>query len=586
MRIKKDWGRYRPWMFVLAVAGALSLFAAVESLVAQETKPPEATPPAAAAPAAAPATPAPPKPDETGTHGGAGDDTTVPVADAKAGMTIKDVADRVGKNVISINIVWTLITGFLVMFMQAGFALVETGLCRAKNSAHTMAMNFMIYPLGMLGFYVCGFAFMFGGLGAVNAGAAAPSLGTGTAVLDSMYHFELFGKTINLIGYKGFFLGPSVYDCGVFALFLFQMVFMDTTATIPTGTMAERWKFSSFVLYGCAIGTVMYPVYGCWVWGGGWLSQLGNTFPGVFGHGTVDFAGSSVVHMQGGVIALVGGWLVGPRLGKYNKDGSVNPMPAHNIPMAMLGTFILAFGWFGFNPGSTLSGTDNRIAIVATNTMLASATGAFATYLWMVGPRRMKPDPSMLCNGMLAGLVAITAPCAFVTSMGACITGIVAGVLVVESVFFIDRVLKVDDCVGAISVHGTCGAWGVLALGIFADGTYGSGWNGSHLFKLADGTLKYINDVAQAPKDAVEQGVTGWLHGNPSQFFAECMGVISCFVYLAIATTIVMKVAGMLTNGIRVAPQVELEGLDVPEMGVLGYSGITLDKASETPHSR
>jgi ammonium transporter, Amt family len=568
--------RTKPWKRWLPLVAMLAVFTVGMTRnnwsMAQDTT--------AATAAEAPATP-PPAPDPTGANAGGVAD--VPVADAAKGLTLNDVADRVGKNKISINIVWTLITGFLVMFMQAGFALVETGLCRAKNSAHTMAMNFMIYPLGMLGFYVCGFAFMFGGLGAVNGGPAAPTLGASTAVLDTMISFPFLGKTINLIGWKGFCLGPSVYDCGVFALFLFQMVFMDTTATIPTGTMAERWKFSAFVLYGCAIGTIMYPVYGCWVWGGGWLSQLGNTFG--LGHGTVDFAGSSVVHMQGGVIALVGGWLVGARIGKYNKDGSVNPMPPHNIPMALLGTFILAFGWFGFNPGSTLSGTDDRIAIVATNTMLASATGAFATYLWMIWARKMKPDPSMLCNGMLAGLVAITAPCAFVNSAYACVTGIVAGVLVVESVFFIDRVLKVDDCVGAISVHGTCGAWGVLALGLFADGTYGQGWNGSHLFKLADGTLKYIADVAQAPKDAVEQGVTGWFYGNPSQFFAECMGVITCFIYLAIATTIVMKICGALTNGIRVSPEEELEGLDMPEMGVLGYSGIAMDKASETPHS-
>jgi Amt family ammonium transporter len=571
----KPWKRWLPLVAMLAVF----TFGLAHSnwSVAQET--------AAPAPAeAAPATPLPPAPDSTGANaGGVGD---VPVADATKGLTLNDVADRVGKNKISINIVWTLITGFLVMFMQAGFALVETGLCRAKNAAHTMAMNFMIYPLGMLGFYACGFAFMFGGLGAVNGGPAAPTLGASTAVLDSMFSFTLGGKTINLLGYKGFFLGPSVYDTGVFALFLFQMVFMDTTATIPTGTMAERWKFSAFVLYGLFIGTVLYPVYGCWVWGGGWLSQLGNTFGSAFGHGTVDFAGSSVVHMQGGVIALVGGWLIGPRIGKYNKDGSINPIAPHSIPMVMLGTFILAFGWFGFNPGSTLAGTDDRIAIVATNTMLASATAAFATYLWMVGPRKMKPDPSMLCNGMLAGLVAITAPCAFVTSMSACIIGVVAGILVVESVFFIDRVLKVDDCVGAISVHGTCGAWGVLALGLLADGTYGAGWNGSHLFKLANGTLQYISDVTQAPKDAVEQGVTGWFYGNPGQFWAECMGVIACFVYLAIAMTICTKICAALSGGIRVSPEAELEGIDVPEMGVLGYSGFAMDKAAETPISR
>ncbi|HEX5471158.1 MAG TPA: hypothetical protein VFW73_04695, partial [Lacipirellulaceae bacterium] len=453
--------KLRPWLFVAAVSGLLITGAVRSPLFAQET---------ASAAAAVPVSPPPVQPDSTGTHGGAGNDTTIAPANAKAGLTIKDVADRVGKNVISINLVWTLITGFLVMFMQAGFALVETGLCRAKNSAHTMAMNFMIYPLGMLGFYVCGFAFMFGG------GGGAPALGSSTAVLDSMCHFQLFGKTFNLLGLKGFFLGPSVYDCGVFALFLFQMVFMDTTATIPTGTMAERWKFSAFVLYGLCIGTIMYPVYGCWVWGGGWLAQLGTNFG--LGHGTVDFAGSSVVHLQGGVIALIGGWLIGPRLGKYNEDGSINPIQPHSIPMVMLGTFILAFGWFGFNPGSTLAGTDDRIAIVAVNTMMAGTTAALATYLWMVGPRKMKPDPSMLCNGMLAGLVAITAPCAFVNSMSACIIGIVAGVLVVEAVFFVDRVLKVDDCVGAISVHGVNGLWGILSLGLFADGTYGAGWNG------------------------------------------------------------------------------------------------------------
>ncbi len=315
-------------------------------------------------------------------------------------------------------------------------------------------MNFMIYPLGMLGFYVCGFAFMFGGVGTLSA------LGPGTGVLDAMYSIHIGDKTIELIGLKGFFLGPSVYDCGIFALFLFQMVFMDTTATIPTGGAAERWKFSAFMLYGCALGTILYPVYGCWVWGGGWLSHLGTTFG--LGHGMVDFAGSSVVHFQGGLLSLIAAWFVGPRIGKYNKDGSVNAIPAHSVPMAVIGTFILAFGWFGFNPGSTLAGTDLRIAIVATNTMLASATGALTTVLYMWNVRGNKPDPTMACNGMLAGLVAITAPCAFVTSLSACIIGIVAGILVVEGVFFIERKMKIDDPVGSIAVHGVCGAWGVI----------------------------------------------------------------------------------------------------------------------------
>ena len=266
-------------------------------------------------------------------------------AQAKLEPLAVKLADSVGHNRVAINFVWTLITGFLVMFMQAGFALVETGLCRAKNAAHTMAMNFMIYPMGMLGFYVCGFAFMFGGLGAIG------TMG-GYAGLNHEITWTLFGKPFGIIGWKGFLLQGAGYDTAAFALFLFQMVFMDTTATIPTGGAAERWKFSAFMIYGCFIGTIMYPVFGNWVWGGGWLSQLGANFG--LGHGHVDFAGSSVVHMQGGVIALIFGWLIGPRHGKYDKNGKiVHPIMPHNIPMAMLGTFILAFGWFGFNPGST-----------------------------------------------------------------------------------------------------------------------------------------------------------------------------------------------------------------------------------------
>jgi ammonium transporter, Amt family len=524
---------------LVAVVATMLYASMIGHAMAQETAAAEA------------ATPAGPAVDPGGAStGGVGD---VPAASADAGLTLNDVADRVGKNKIAINIVWTLITGFLVMFMQAGFALVETGLTRAKNASHTMAMNFMIYPLGMLGFYVCGFAFMFGGCGGASA------LGGGTAALDSMYSFDIGGKTIELLGLKGFFLGPSVYDCGIFALFLFQMVFMDTTATIPTGGAAERWKFSAFFLYGCAIGTILYPVYGCWVWGGGWLADLGTNYG--LGHGTVDFAGSSVVHYQGGLLALVAAWFVGPRLGKYNKDGSSNVIPPHNVPFAVIGTFILAFGWFGFNPGSTLAGTDLRIAIVAVNTMLASATAAMTAVLWIWKVRGNKPDPTMACNGMLAGLVAITAPCAFVNSLSACIIGIVAGILVVESVFFFDRVLKIDDPVGAISVHGTCGAWGVLSVGLFADGTYGDGWNG------------------------VPGTVTGLFYGaGAGQLMAEFVGLVACTVYLGIVGCIVFAVIEKLV-GNRVSEAVELEGLDLPEMGVPAYCGIALDKASESPHS-
>src|SRR6266542_2073457 len=391
--------------------------------------------------------PAPPAADPTG--GATGTANDVPLKEPGKPALI-DALEAVGHSKIAINIVWTLITGFLVMFMQAGFAMVETGFCRAKNAAHTMSMNFMVYAIGMLGFWICGYAFQMGGVGAVSA------LG-GTPPLNHEFTVTLFGKTFGLLGLNGFFLSFGSYDVGVFALFLFQMVFMDTAATIPTGAMAERWKFFSFVLFGFFMSMFIYPLFANWVWGGGWLATLGSNFG--LGHGHVDFAGSSVVHLVGGVAGLAGGIVLGPRLGKYNKDGSANMLAPHHLPMAFLGTFILAFGWFGFNPGSTLAGTDLRIAVVATNTMLASAGGALSAmlYMWMVYG---KPDPGMMINGMLAGLVAITAPCAFVTAPVAVLIGVIAGVLVIWAAFFIEKTLKIDDPVGAISVHGTCGAWG------------------------------------------------------------------------------------------------------------------------------
>ncbi|HTQ29865.1 MAG TPA: hypothetical protein VMI53_01525 [Opitutaceae bacterium] len=472
------------------------------------------------------------------------------VAQTKVEPLAVKLSDAVGHNRVAINFTWTLVTGFLVMFMQAGFALVETGLCRAKNAGHTMAMNFMIYPMGMLGFYLCGFAFMFGGVGAIG------TMG-GYSGLNAEWTVHLFGHDWGILGHKGFLLQGAGYDTAAFALFLFQMVFMDTTATIPTGGAAERWKFSAFMIYGCCIGTIMYPVFGNWVWGGGWLSQMGVNWG--IGHGHVDFAGSSVVHMQGGVIALIFCWLIGPRHGKYDANGKiVHPIIPHNIPYVMLGTFILAFGWFGFNPGSSLAASDLRIAVVATNTMLASATGALGATLWMWWVRTKKPDPSMMCNGMLAGLVAITCPCAFVSAGGASILGLVAGVLVVESVFFFEKI-GIDDCVGAISVHGVNGAWGCLSLGLFADGTYGDGWNG------------------------VAGNVKGLFYGGGlGQFWAELIGVTTCFVTLSILSIIVYKFAEALV-GNRVPLEVEIEGLDIPEMGAPGYSGVVMDKAAETP---
>jgi ammonium transporter, Amt family len=450
---------------------------------------------------------------------------------------VADVQKLVLDGQTALNITWTLLTGFLVMFMQAGFALVETGLTRAKNVAHTMGMNFLVYSIGVIGYWAIGFGLQMGGVGVLQ------TFGN-DATLSREFIIHIAGKEFGLFGMRGFFLSPAVYTSPVAALFLFQMVFMDTTATIPTGAMAERWRFSSFVLFSLVISSITYPIFANWVWGGGWLSQLGRNFG--LGHGHVDFAGSSVVHLVGGVSALVGAKMLGPRVGKYARDGSARPIPGHNMPMVVLGTFILAFGWFGFNPGSTLSGTDTRTAVIAVNTMLASAAGAFGAYLWMKF-RFGVPDLSMLCNGMLAGMVAITAPCAFVAAPVAIFIGAVAGVLVIVSAMFIENTLKIDDPVGASSVHGTCGAWGVLSVGLFADGTYGAGWNG------------------------VPGPVRGLFYGDASQLAASCVGIIVCISWVGAMGFIVMKVLDA-TVGNRINLQDEIMGLDVPEMGIEGYA--------------
>ncbi|EFL51624.1 ammonium transporter [Solidesulfovibrio fructosivorans JJ]] len=494
-----------------------------------------------------------PVPDPTGASIG----TAADVVGATAGAPTKEdlatlsqneplaakLADVVGHNRISINFVWTLVCGFLVMFMQAGFALAETGFTRAKNAGHTMAMNMMVYGIGMLGYWICGFALQMGGVGGVA------SLGGGQ-VLANEFSIHLGGHEFGLFGTTGFFLSGVSYDAVVFTLFLFQMVFMDTTATIPTGTMAERWTFKSFVVYGFFISMFVYPLYANWVWGGGWLSCLGKYF--ALGHGVVDFAGSSVVHMTGGVAALAGGIILGPRLGKYREDGTPNALPGHHIPMAIAGCFILAFGWFGFNAGSTLSGTDLRIGVIATNTMLASAAGAFSSmvYMWTFYG---KPDISMVANGLLAGLVAITAPCAFVNSVSAVIIGAIAGVLLCISVFFVERVLKIDDPVGAISVHGVNGAFGLLSVGLFADGSYGDALNG------VDGTVR------------------GLFYGDGGQLVAQIVGICTNFVFVFVVMYVFFKVLDRIVP-LRVDPEHELEGLDQHEVAVTAYPEFVLQK--------
>jgi Amt family ammonium transporter len=414
-----------------------------------------------------------------------------------------------------------------------------------------MGMNFLVYAIGIIGFFFVGFGLQMGGVGAVFGG---------DPILTKEFTIEILGKPFGLFGMTGFMLHPlSLYTAGVAATFLFQMVFMDTTATIPTGACAERWKFSSFVIFSFVISMLIYPIYANWVWGGGWLSALGVNFG--LGHGHVDFAGSSVVHLTGGVIAITLAKMIGPRIGKYSADGRVNPIPPHNIPQVMTGTFILAFGWFGFNAGSTLSGMDTRLAVVATNTMLAGATGAFASYLY-VKLKWGKADPSWLANGMLAGLVAITAPCAFVSAWAAALIGAVAGVLVVVAALFIDLKLKIDDPVGASAVHGVNGAWGILALGLFSNGTYGQGLNG------------------------VAHGVTGLFYGDPGQLIAEVIGIVANVAWVAPVAALSFFVIGKIV-GNRISPEDEAAGADLGEMGVLGYDfggGPTTGVASGTPH--
>jgi Amt family ammonium transporter len=541
-------------MALLLVMGclcsSLSLALAEEGLAGPDSSVPaavSAVAPAAPAPAALAAVADPTGASTGGIADVVGATAGAPTADELAAMTKSEplaakLGDVIGHNRIAINMVWLLVCGFLVMFMQAGFAMAEGGFTRAKNAGHTMAMNFMIYGIGILGYWMCGFAIQMGGCGGV------PTLGGG-GVLNGEFVVNLFGKDFGLFGTKGFFLSGT-YDVAVYAIFLFQMVFMDTTATIPTGSMAERWTFKSFVIYGFFITALVYPLYANWVWGAGWLSQLGANF--ALGHGHVDFAGSSVVHMTGGVAALAGAMVLGPRLGKFKADGTPNAIPGHHIPMAVVGCFILAFGWFGFNAGSTLAGGDLRLAVVAANTMLASAAGAFAAliYMWIFYG---KPDISMAANGLLAGLVAITAPCAFVPSWAAVLIGAVAGVLLCISVFFVERVLKVDDPVGAISVHGVNGAWGVLSLGLFADGTYGDGLNG------------------------VKGTVTGLLYGDSGQFLAQVIGTVTNIIFVFVVMYVFFKVLDKIVP-LRVSPELELEGLDQSEVGVTAYPEFNLTK--------
>lgn len=453
---------------------------------------------------------------------------------------------------VSLNILWVFIAGVLVFFMQAGFALVETGFTRAKNVAHTMMMNMMVFCIGALGYWLTGFALQFGGVNytysdvnGVGAWAFSPiTMGDWTGLLDK----PLLINGQGVLGLTGFMLGGLGANFGVLTFFFFQMVFMDTAATIPTGSMAERLKFVGFALMGLWVSMFIYPLVGNWVWGGGWLANLGRSIG--WGNGAVDFAGSGVVHMIGGAVALAGAIAIGPRIGKFNKDGSANTIPGHNIPMGVLGTIILFFGWFGFNPGSALGfvGAFRNLAVIAAiNTLMAGAAGGCAAmlYMWVIHPAK-KPDPGMSVNGILAGLVAITAPCAFVDVWAAVVIGLVAGVWVCVATVLLEK-WKIDDPVGAVPVHFFNGLWGVLAVGIFANANPDTAaWNG------------------------VATPVTGLLYGGNTQILAQLAEAISVAVVVGGLSFVFFKVLAALKL-LRVSAADELTGLDIPEMGAEGY---------------
>ena len=416
-------------------------------------------------------------------------------------------------NEVAINTIWTLIAAFLVFFMQPGFAMVETGLTRAKNAANILMKNLIDFCIGSIAFWLIGFGIMFG--------------------------IDKFG----FFGFSGFFLSSAntLTSEGMwnFAFWMFQVVFAATAATIVSGALAERTKFVSYLVYSFFICAFIYPVVGHWIWGGGWLSN----------RGIIDFAGSTVVHSVGGWTGLAGAIVLGPRLGKYNNDGSSNAIPGHNLPLAALGVFILWFGWFGFNPGSTTSGTNLSIAIIAVTTNLSAAAGAISAMItsWF---RFSKPDTGMSLNGALAGLVAITAPCASVSPSSAIIIGLIAGAIVVFSVEFIDKVLHIDDPVGAISVHGVCGAWGTLSVGLFAQASYGE----------ASG-VGAINGL--------------FFGGGFNQLFAQLTGIMVVFLWVFISGYILFYLIEKLI-GLRASDEEQLKGLDLSEHGNESYAGFQI----------
>jgi Amt family ammonium transporter len=434
-----------------------------------------------------------------------------------AGMAVSNgialAADPTGAELIeedpnlAVNFAWTLIAAFLVFFMQAGFALLEAGSVRARSVANVLTKNVVDFLMCGMAFWAFGFAIMFGG-SELRSGLTDGN--------------EIFGSS-------GWFLSGEAYDVGTFELWFFQMVFAATAATIVSGTMAERTKINAYMAYSFLISAIIYPVYGHWMWGGGWLASMDTP--------AWDFAGSGVVHTVGGTAALVGGLLVGPRLGKFGADGKPRSIPGHSVTLVVLGMLVLYLGWFGFNPGSTLAATDLRISVIAVNTFLAGIAGGIAAY-YIRFIETGKVDTVAMCSGIIGGLVAVTAPCAFIESWAAVVIGAIAGPIVVYGARFLENVVKLDDPVWAVPCHMFCGLWGVLSVGIFADGTY--------------------------------LEVSGLIDGNSSQIVSQLISMGAVVAWTGIMSALIFGGIKM-TMGLRISAEDEMAGVDLAEHTQIAY---------------
>jgi Amt family ammonium transporter len=448
---------------------------------------------------------------------------------------------------VGLDTLWVAVASFLVFFMNAGFALVESGFCRRKNAVNILAKNLIVFGIATLAYYATGFAFMFGD--------GNPVLGLNGFFLSGPDNSPATGEA-----YKGVYSALNWTGVPLEAKFFFQLVFAGTAATIVSGAVAERIKFGAFLIFSFLLVGISYGITGHWVWGGGWLAADVKFW---------DFAGSTVVHSVGGWAALVGAGILGPRLGRYGEGGRVNAIPGHSMSLATLGCLILWLGWFGFNPGSTMMADSRLIMHIALTTNLAAAAGGVAATItaWVV---LGKPDLSMIINGILAGLVGITAPCAYVTLPLAVVIGLIAGILVVFSVGFMDK-LKFDDPVGAVSVHLVCGIWGTLAVGLFAVGPNTDIGGG------------YILQAGAGPKAGL------FMNGGIDQLIAQLIGIATVGLFTTVFSFIAWyAIAAILGGSIRVSKEEEIEGLDIGEHGMESYSGFpkeSFDSGESAPYA-